>query len=112
MGHENPSIRTKAREYRIIQETDWQSVLKYALSIQPDLVFIGPDPVLATPLVDKLEANSIMTASPSSQAARIDTDKTYMRDLMNRYSIEGNIRRWRYRILTEKPRSGQSRCMM
>ena len=96
MGHENPSIRTKAREYRIIQETDWQSVLKYALSIQPDLVFIGPDPVLATPLVDKLEANSIMTASPSSKAARIETDKTYMRDLMNRYSIAGNIGNWSF----------------
>ncbi|MFG1460570.1 MAG: phosphoribosylamine--glycine ligase [Thermoplasmataceae archaeon] len=96
MGHENPSIRTKAREYRIIQETDWQSVLKYALSIQPDLVFIGPDPVLATPLVDKLEANSIMTASPSSKAARIETDKTYMRDLMNRYSIEGNVGNWSF----------------
>ena len=96
MGHENPSIRAKAKEYRIIQETDWQSILKYALLIQPDLVFIGPDPVLATPLVDKLEANSILTASPSSQAARIETDKTYMRGLMNRYSIEGNVGNWSF----------------
>jgi len=91
MGNRNPSISRYATSSLICSEVDWEKILEYAIQNRVDLAFIGPDPVLATPLVDSLIEKGIPTASPSRSAARIETDKIFMRDMLSRHRIPGNI---------------------
>lgn len=91
LKNRNPSIIGQATEYIICDELDYRKILEFALSNKVDLAFIGPDPVLDTPLADELEKNGVLVASPSREAARIETSKAYMRDLLKRHNITGNI---------------------
>lgn len=90
LGHENPDILKFSKKHVLLKETDYLSVVAFALDNSVDLAFVGPDPVLATPLVDELQKRKIRVASPSMNAARIETDKTFMRALLDRWKIAGN----------------------
>ena len=90
LGHENPSILKNSTKHILVKETDHQTILKFALENRIELAFIGPDPVLATPLADKLRGKGIPVASPSRLAARIETNKVFMRDLLARWKIPGS----------------------
>ena len=87
----NPSIISLSREHIVCDETDFTKIHKFAIEHGVELAFIGPDPVLETELAEKLMSSDIAVASPDRKAARIETSKEFMRDLMTRYSIPGNI---------------------
>ncbi|BAB59766.1 phosphoribosylamine-glycine ligase [Thermoplasma volcanium GSS1] len=91
IGHENPSIKRLSEKYLIGDEKDYKSIEDFALSSSVDIVFVGPDPVLETPLVNNLLKRGIAVASPTMEAAQIETSKMFMRDLLTRHSIPGNI---------------------
>jgi phosphoribosylamine--glycine ligase len=91
MGNRNPSILRYSRASLISVETDWNKILDFAILNKVDLAFIGPDPVLATPLVDSLMDRGVLTASPSMNAARIETDKIFMRDLLQKHGVPGGL---------------------
>lgn len=91
LKNRNPSIISLAKEYLICNELDYSKIAEFAASHKVDLAFIGPDPVLDTPLAGELEKNGIPVASPSRNAARIETSKAYMRNLLGQHNIEGNI---------------------
>lgn len=91
MKNSNPSISELSTEVYIHDELDEDSILSYAVRKGVDLAFIGPDPVLATGLVDKLDENGIKVASPTRSAARLETSKEFMREFVRRNSIKGNI---------------------
>ncbi|MEM0155983.1 MAG: phosphoribosylamine--glycine ligase [Thermoplasmataceae archaeon] len=87
----NPSLKKISKEYKVVNELDYQSIIQFAKDMGVDLLFVGPDPVLDTPLVDTAEESGISVASPSRQAARIETSKEYMREFIGRNGIQGNI---------------------
>ena len=87
----NPSIISLSQEHIVCDETDFRRIHEFAMEKKVDLAFIGPDPVLETELVEKLMSSGIPVASPDRKAAMIETSKEFMRDLMARYSIPGNI---------------------
>ncbi len=91
LKNRNPSIIARSREHLIVDELDYRAIANFAVSRGVDLVFIGPDPVLDTPLADSLRETGLKVASPSRRAAKIETSKAYMRDLMDRHRIQGNI---------------------
>ncbi|MCL4451204.1 MAG: phosphoribosylamine--glycine ligase [Candidatus Thermoplasmatota archaeon] len=91
MGNKNPSILRYAKASLIVRETDWEKILDFALLNKVDIAFIGPDPVLATPLVDSLAEKGIPVASPSKDAARIETDKIFMRNLLQKHGVPGGV---------------------
>lgn len=99
MKNENPSISALSRDSFIHDELDEDGILNYAVQNGVDLAFIGPDPVLATRLVDKLAEKGIKVASPSRSAARLETSKAFMREFVERNSIPGNIE---FHILTKE----------
>lgn len=57
-----------------------------------DLGFVSPDALLAKGLSDVLAAHGIPIASPTKAAARIEWDKGFMRTLMEKYKLPGQIR--------------------
>ncbi len=91
IGIANPSIIRNSAEYVEVQETDWKSIHARSLAWRPDLAVVSPDSALDTPLVDSLTLSGIPVASPSSKAAEIETSKQFMRSIMAKYSIEGNL---------------------
>lgn len=99
MKNRNPSIFSVSRKAFIHDELDVDSILKFALESGVDLAFVGPDPVLNTKLVDRLEEEGIRVASPSYEAARLETSKEFMRKFVERNSIPGNIE---FKVITEQ----------
>lgn len=90
LGHENPSILKNSKKHVLLKETGYSKILTFALENSIDIAFVGPDPVLATPLVDELHKKGILVASPSKSAARLETDKVFMRNILERWQIPGN----------------------
>ncbi|WP_393971870.1 phosphoribosylamine--glycine ligase [Oxyplasma meridianum] len=97
----NPSIISLSKEHIVCEETDFKRIQRFAVEKGVELAFIGPDPVLETELVERLVSSGIAVASPDRKAARIETSKEFMRDLMTRYSIPGNIPSIVFRSVTE-----------
>lgn len=91
LSNRNPSILGRSSGYTIVSETDWETISSVASAWSPDLVFVSPDAALDTPLVDTLLSSGYAVASPSRKAAMIETSKHFMRSIMEKYSIEGNV---------------------
>lgn len=54
---------------------------------QPDLVVIGPETALAEGLADRLRSDGFVVFGPGRNEARIETSKTYGKQLMERLGI-------------------------
>jgi phosphoribosylamine---glycine ligase len=91
MSNANPGLKALAASHRIVKETDVDAVLAYAKECGVTLALIGPEAPLQAGLSDALRAAGILVAAPSKAAARIETDKAWMRDLMKRRELAGRI---------------------
>jgi len=70
-----------------VSATDVQGMVKLALEIKADLVFVAPDDPLALGMVDAMEAADIRAFGPSAAAARIEGSKVFAKELMKKYGI-------------------------
>ncbi|MHB1439653.1 MAG: phosphoribosylamine--glycine ligase [Cuniculiplasma sp.] len=92
MPNDNPSIRSISTECLVTKSRDANLLSGFIMDKKPDLVYVSPDSYLETNLVDKLEFNKIKVACPSSTAFQIESSKIFMRQLMKRYGIPGNLK--------------------
>lgn len=90
MSKVNPGM-SKIAEYKQGDEGEVEEVAKYALENDIDIAFIGPEAPLGKGIVDELEKNGIKCVGPCQSAARIETDKSFMRKLFEDYNIEGSL---------------------
>jgi len=91
MRNANPGITKISRSYRLMDEKDVNAVCEYAKECGIELAFVGPEAPLEVGIVDALENIGIRCASPTKAAARIETSKTFMRELLQRHRIKGNL---------------------
>ena len=91
MKNANPGIIARSSKYKLMDEKDVEGVVAFAKECGVDLAFIGPEAPLEVGLSDALQAAGIKCASPTKSAARIETSKSFMRELVNKYSIAGNL---------------------
>jgi phosphoribosylamine--glycine ligase len=91
MKNANPGIIARAAKYALIDERDIEKVCGFALENSVELAFIGPEAPLEAGIVDALEEAEIPCASPTKAAARIETSKSFMRNLVQDHGIEGNL---------------------
>jgi phosphoribosylamine--glycine ligase len=89
--HRNPGIARIADSYHIHDECDVPGVVAIAQTESIDIAVIGPEAPEEAGLADALEAARIACASPTKAAARIETDKQFMRDLMERHQVPGRL---------------------
>ncbi len=92
MKNLNPGIKKLAKDYFIHNETDAEKVLEYAKRKKIELAIIGPEAPEEAGVTNLLEKNEISVASPSKEAAEIETSKEYMRWLMKKYKIKGSLK--------------------
>jgi len=91
MKNANPGIIARAKVHEIMDEKDVDKVCDFALQNNLELAFIGPEAPLEAGLVDALENIGVRCASPTKAAARIETSKQFMRELVSKYNIDGNL---------------------
>lgn len=90
MSNRNPGI-ARISQYKIGSEMDIEAVKRYALKQRIDLAVIGPEAPLENGIVDSLQEAGVTCVGPTQQAARIETDKAFMRDLFENHRIPGSI---------------------
>ena len=92
MNNLNPGIERLALEYLCIKETQVDDVVAYAQKKHIDCALIGPEAPLEAGLVDALTKQGIRACAPTRKAARIETDKEWMRSLLTKYRVRGQLR--------------------
>src|SRR5512137_2319359 len=92
MKNSNPGIARLSKNFLLVDEHDVQKVTEFGRSVGAELAIVGPEGPLEAGLADGLSKAGIPTASPSQAAARIETSKSYMRELLRRSRIRGSIK--------------------
>jgi len=90
MSNKNPGIARISR-YQISDENDIEAVKKFAEDTNIDIVVIGPEAPLEKGIVDALENTGVGCVGPTREAAKIETDKVFMRKLFENYKIDGSL---------------------
>ncbi len=81
----NPGIINSADDYRIGKLKDVHNILRYARECQADLVLITTAAPLEAGLVDALDEAEIKAFGPDKQAARLESNKAFTRNLLKKY---------------------------
>jgi phosphoribosylamine--glycine ligase len=92
MSNLNPGIKLLAIDYLQENETNVEKIVQYAIEKKIDLVIIGPEAALEAGIVNELDKINIKSCSPSKEAARIETNKEWMRNLLKKYKIPGQLK--------------------
>jgi len=90
MSNKNPGI-ARISKYQIGSENDFDAVKRFAQNNKIDIAVIGPEAPLEKGIVDELEKMGIGCVGPNMEAAKIETDKIFMRDLFEKYKIDGSL---------------------
>ncbi len=90
MSNKNPGI-ARISKYQIGSENDIEAVKKFAVESKIDIAVIGPEAPLEKGIVDALQAEGIGCVGPTMEAAKIETDKVFMRNLFENYKIPGSL---------------------
>ncbi|MCC7553845.1 MAG: phosphoribosylamine--glycine ligase [Methanobacteriaceae archaeon] len=90
MSNINPGI-SRISEFKQGNESEVDKVAEFAKEKNIDIAFIGPEAPLGKGIVDKLEKEGISCVGPNKNAAKIETDKSFMRKLFEDYNIEGSL---------------------
>lgn len=70
-----------------IDQDNHDAILNFCLEQKIDFVVIGPEKPLTDGLADKLRLNEIKVFGTSQQAARIEGEKSFAKNLMKEYNI-------------------------
>ncbi len=90
MSNKNPGI-ARISKFHISSENDIEAVKKFAMENKIDIAVIGPEAPLEKGIVDALQAEGIGCVGPTKEAAKIETDKVFMRNLFENYKIGGSL---------------------
>ncbi|MBI2653814.1 phosphoribosylamine--glycine ligase [Candidatus Woesearchaeota archaeon] len=86
----NPGIVSLSKEFEIGNYNDLQKIKHFAQKTKPDFAVIGPEDPLNSGVVDLLNELGIASVGPTKNLARLETSKSFTRNLLRKYKIEGN----------------------
>ncbi|MDR3063515.1 MAG: phosphoribosylamine--glycine ligase [Methanobrevibacter sp.] len=90
MANVNPGI-SRIAKYKQGNEGEIDKVADYANKNSIDMAIIGPEAPLGKGIVDELEKVGVPSVGPKIEAAKIETDKSFMRNLFLDYKIPGSL---------------------
>ena len=85
----NPGISQMTHQYWVGDISDAAAVTVVAKEWQIGLAIIGPEAPLESGVADALWQNAVPTVGPRKMLARIETSKSFARELMQKYKIPG-----------------------
>lgn len=80
----NPGLKKLANRLEVGNILDFPWIMEIAKEVKPDLAIVGPDDPIGGGLADLLEAAGIPTVAPKKSLARIESSKSFARDLLLR----------------------------
>ncbi|MFA6918328.1 MAG: phosphoribosylamine--glycine ligase [Candidatus Gracilibacteria bacterium] len=86
----NPGLVGLATEYLLADVTDKDKIRDFALRMSPDFAILGPEAPIAAGIADMLLQLEIPSASPLQTVGRLESSKSFTRDLLEKYGIPGN----------------------
>jgi len=92
MSNKNPGIDALSKEYLFEKESEIEKIVEYAINKNIDIVLIGPEAPLEAGLTNELLSNGVLVCAPTKEAAKIETDKEWMRNILKKYDIPGQLK--------------------
>src|SRR3990167_3888436 len=86
----NPGIAHLCSEVGIGDGTDVAAVLDWCKERKIEIVWVGPEAPLAAGLVNALEAFGIACIGPTQEMARLESSKSFTRELLEKYDIQAS----------------------
>jgi phosphoribosylamine---glycine ligase len=85
----NPGLRTIAQDYLTTAVENADKIAGWARERRIELAVLGPEAAIAAGVADKLRAAGVPTVGPSASAGRIESSKSFARELMQRQKVPG-----------------------
>lgn len=85
----NPGLQSLASVYTLGSLADLESMARFAETFKPDFAVIGPDNPIADGAADALALVGIPSVAPMKTLARLESSKSFTRDLLKQYNIPG-----------------------
>ena len=89
MSNKNPGIADLCTNFCLGDETDVDAVTAYAREIGATIAIIGPETPLQNGVVDALEIYGIPSVGPKQKVAKLEYDKAWTREFMQKHNIDG-----------------------
>ena len=86
----NPGIINLSKEIEIGNYNDLGKIKRFAQKTKPDFAFIGNEDPLNNGVVDLLKEMAIQSIGPTKNLAQLETSKSFTRNLLKKYKINGN----------------------
>ena len=92
MSANNPGVAKLSEKVEIGAYDDLEKIKDFAKDNEINFALIGPEAPLAAGVADVLEEIGVKSVGPKKVLAQLETSKSFTRDLLAKYSIEGNAR--------------------
>ena len=92
MKASNPGIASLSETVKLGNYSDLKAITDFALQNKIDFAVIGPEDPLSHGVVDALAECGIPTVGPTKSLARLETSKSFTRNLVSKYNVPGNPR--------------------
>jgi phosphoribosylamine--glycine ligase len=92
MKANNPGIAALSEQIKLGSYSDLSAIVGFALENKVELAVIGPEGPLNNGVVDALSKIGIPSVGPNKSLARLETSKSFTRNLVRKYNIPGNPR--------------------
>ncbi|PIZ75102.1 phosphoribosylamine--glycine ligase [Candidatus Peregrinibacteria bacterium CG_4_10_14_0_2_um_filter_38_24] len=86
----NPGLAKLAMDYLLADVCDRDAIREFAHKVKPDFAFVGPEAPIAYGITDMLLEMGIKSASPLQTVGRLESSKSFTRNLLEKYAIPGN----------------------
>lgn len=97
MRTNNPGIASLSRKVALGRYEDLKGITSFARECRIDFAVVGPEDPLNLGVVDALMQEGIPSVGPTQSLARLETSKSFTRELLRKYHIPGNPK---FRIFT------------
>lgn len=88
----NPGLAELSEGYEVGDLKDFNAMREFARKVAPDFAVVGPDDPIADGTADMLLELEIHSVAPLQTVARLESSKSFTRDLLAKYEIAGNPR--------------------
>src|SRR5450759_27462 len=92
MKANNPGIASLSEKIKLGSYADLKAITGFAAENKIEFAVIGPEDPPNNGVVDALSEIGIPSVGPTKSLARLETSKSFTRNLLNKYNIPGNPR--------------------
>ena len=86
----NPGLSALAEDYLLADVVDKNAIADFAKRVNPSFAILGPEAPIAAGIADMLLEMEIHSVAPLQTVGRLESSKSFTRDLLEKYGIEGN----------------------